>query len=174
MCNDMVDNDCDGLIDCADPDCNGVPPCPVARKDPTLITFGRSGGLDSIRGHATLDTAPVDVASMPVGVLLSNPAGEVYRAVLPPGSFTVSPKGTIFRYSNRDARTTGGIYGMKIKQRDGGYAFSFAAYGDLSAATDPLMRLQIYIGNDPGARPFITTAAPWTQTPSGWRAPKDH
>jgi hypothetical protein len=30
--------------------------------------------------------------------------------------------------------------------------------------------IQFYIGDDV----FITRAAPWTQTPSGWRAPKDH
>ncbi|MGF1464572.1 MAG: MopE-related protein [Sandaracinaceae bacterium] len=28
LCNDMVDNDVDGFIDCADSDCAGVPPCP--------------------------------------------------------------------------------------------------------------------------------------------------
>lgn len=29
VCNDNVDNDGDGLIDCADPDCSGVDGCPV-------------------------------------------------------------------------------------------------------------------------------------------------
>jgi len=172
---DMVDNDCDGLIDCADPDCDGVPPCPVARKDPTLIRFGR-GGLDLLRGHATLDMTPVDLGAMPVGVLLGNPHDVIYRGVLPAGALTASPTGTIFRFSNPAARSVGGFYALKIKQRGDGsaYAFSFAAYGDLSAATDPLMRLQIYIGDAPDARPFITTDAPWTRTSSGWRAPKDH
>jgi hypothetical protein len=28
-CGDMVDNDCDGIKDCADPDCSGVGACPV-------------------------------------------------------------------------------------------------------------------------------------------------
>jgi len=28
-CDDMVDNDCDGLTDCNDPDCSGVGTCPV-------------------------------------------------------------------------------------------------------------------------------------------------
>jgi len=27
VCTDGVDNDCDGLIDCADPDCAGNPAC---------------------------------------------------------------------------------------------------------------------------------------------------
>jgi len=29
ICDDMVDNDCDGLTDCNDPDCSGVGTCPV-------------------------------------------------------------------------------------------------------------------------------------------------
>jgi len=171
----MIDNDCDGLVDCMDPDCDGVPPCPIAKKDPTLIRFGH-GGLDLLVGHATLDMAPVDIAAVPVGVLLSNPQGVIYQGVLAPGALTPSPRGTIFRFSNRDARSTGGFANLKIKQhRDGsGYAFSFASYANLSAATDPMMRLQIYIGNAAAARPFITTGLPWTQTATGWRAPKDH
>ncbi|MDB4959669.1 MAG: hypothetical protein JWO36_7238 [Myxococcales bacterium] len=28
-CNDNIDNDCDGVVDCADPDCSGVGTCPV-------------------------------------------------------------------------------------------------------------------------------------------------
>jgi hypothetical protein len=26
-CDDMLDNDGDGMIDCSDPDCVGLPPC---------------------------------------------------------------------------------------------------------------------------------------------------
>jgi hypothetical protein len=28
ICDDFIDNDCDGLIDCNDPDCTGDPACP--------------------------------------------------------------------------------------------------------------------------------------------------
>ena len=173
-CDNMLDDDCDGKTDCMDPDCDGVPPCPVARKDPTLIKFGR-GGLDLLRGHATLEMTPVDVGGSTVGVLLANQAGTIYRGSLPAGALVPGPSGTIFRYRDPDARLAGGLYSVKIKQRRDGsaYTFSFAAYGDLSAATDPYMRLQLYIGES-GDRPFITIDSPWTQTPSGWRAPKDH
>ena len=168
----MIDNDCDGLVDCADPDCQ---PCPPARKDPTVIKFSRTG-LDLLRGHVVLQMTPVDIASMQIGLLLSNPSDVIYRGVVPAGSLTAS--GTAFRYSNPDARSAGGIYSLRIVQyRDGSaYRVNFTAYGDLSAATDPAMRLQAYVGvgDAPAARPFITTDIPWVQTPTGWRAPKDH
>ena len=32
VCDDGVDNDCDGLTDCFDPDCNGDPACPNATQ----------------------------------------------------------------------------------------------------------------------------------------------
>ena len=72
------------------------------------------------------------------------------------------------------------MYEVKIKRNKDGatYTFSFAAYGNLSGAKDPHMRLQFYIGSDANAeaeaRVFITIDTPWTQTPHGWRAPKDH
>jgi hypothetical protein len=175
----MIDNDCDGLIDCADPDCAGIFPCEIDRKDPTIIRFGRAGSLDVIRGHGKLERTPVDLGAMSLGLLLSNANGAIYSASLAAGQLTASPSGTIFRFSNPGARTGGGFYSLKIKQNRGNsYTVSFTAYGDMSAATDPNIRLQFYLGEDPNAaadgRIFITLATPWTRTPSGWRAPKDH
>jgi hypothetical protein len=173
ICNDMIDNDCDGLPDCADPECATLPPCPDARKDPTLIKFSKTGGFDFIKGHATLDMAPVNIAALETGILLSNEYGNIYGFTMAAGALQdLAGTGKTFRYRNRDARTTGGVYSVKIKRRTGGYSFSFAAYTDLSAATTPNMRLQFYIEGLP--KPFITIEAPWRQTPSGWRAPKDH
>jgi len=167
----MIDNDCDGKTDCVDPDCDNTPPCPVAHKDPTGIKFSRSGGLDSIKGHATLESSPIDVSAVKVGILLSDLQGNIYDFTLPPGAMQ-PPGGKTFRYRNSDARLNGGVYQVKIKQRTGGYSFSFAAYGDLSGADNPNMRLQFYMGDAP--KPYVTIDAPWIQTPSGWRAPKDH
>ena len=171
ICNDMIDNDCDGLTDCVDPDCNNTPPCPIAHKDPTSIKFSRSGGFDSIKGHATLESPVIDVSKVEVGILLSDLQGNIYGFTLPPGAMQ-PPGGKTFRYRNTDARLNGGVYQVKIKQRTGGYSFSFAAYGDLSGADNANMRLQFYMGDNP--KPYITIDAPWIPTPSGWRAPKDH
>ena len=179
-CSDMIDNDCDGLVDCADPDCAGIFPCPRASKDPTIILFGRGGHLDRIHGHAKLQMTAVDLTTMPVSVLLSDRSGVIYSDALPAGALTATNGGTIFRFINRAARDSGGMYDTKIKKNKDGstYTFSFTSYGDLSRATDAHMRLQFYIGNDGNVardgRLFITIDTPWTQTPRGWRAPKDH
>ena len=171
ICNDQIDNDCDGLTDCLDPDCNNTPPCPPAPNDPTKIRFSRTGGLDLISGHATVDPGPTDFTAVSVGILLSKAGGNIYGFTLPAGQLTTTT-GKTFRYRNPDARANGGVYTVKIKQRKVGYSFGFASYADLSGANTPDMRLQFYVGGE--AKPFITIALPWTQTSSGWRAPKDH
>jgi hypothetical protein len=168
LCSDMIDNDCDNRVDCADPDCNGVPPCPIARKDPTDIRF--EPGLDRLRSQATLDMLPVDIGSATVGILLSNSQGVLYEVALPGSALTATSSGKIFRYRHAAARTSGGLYSMKIKQqKGGGYVFSTISYADLTDAT-PDMRVQFYVGD----MVFITTDVPWKQIPLGWRAPKDH
>jgi hypothetical protein len=148
------------------------PVCPVAKKDPTDIRF--SPGLDRLRSKAVLETSPIDMSTVNVGILLSNRTQVLYRfemagRLLKP----VTPDGKYFRFRDFEARTVGGLYEMKIKLQRGGNAYTLSAisYADLSAATDPMMRVQFYIG---GARPYITKEGRWKQLARGWRAPKDH
>jgi hypothetical protein len=178
-CSNMVDDDCDGLVDCLDPDCppNGMP-CPTAKKDPTDIRF--TPGLDRLRTKAVLEMPQIDLTTVNVGVLLTNPNQTLYSAER--SGSVLHHNGKIWRFTDVSARTspTGGLYSLKIKEhRDGnGYSASAISYADLSAAEGPAgdpkklerMRVQFYIGDVV----FITIDTPWARTPTGWRAPKDH
>jgi hypothetical protein len=183
-CSNMIDDDCDNLIDCLDttdcpPDPPGVLPCPTAKKDPTDIRF--LPGLDRLRTKAVLEMPQVDLSTVNVGILLTNPNGKLFSAEEPGNVPQRNPNSKIWRFTDVGARTspTGGLYSLKIKaHRDGnGYSASAISYADLSAAesladVDTLkhMRVQFYIGE----KVFITIDTPWARTPSGWKAPKDH
>jgi len=192
----MVDNDCDQLIDCIDPDCSptrcaggtedgepcstdddimacneggGVCQCPAIRRDPTTIKFGRPGDLDQFKSHGRLIVPDgVDLAGSEVGWLLSNNQGRIYGVVLPPGSFTPTVNGTSFRYRDRDARIRGGIRKARIRiSRGTTYSYWVEAYGDMSAAVDPNMSIQVYLGN-----PTATAihSEEWSRMRYGWKA----
>lgn len=119
---------------------------------------------------------PIDLTTKMIAVLVTNPSGALYRAVLDPGALTPLSNGTIFWFRDLAARTgegnPHGIYSVKLRQHrhNSGYTIRVEAYADLKAATDPRMRIQFYVGD----AVFITTDAPWTRLPRGWRAPKDH
>ncbi len=47
ICDNGIDDDGDGLIDCDDPACSGQISCPILIIDPTPVTEGITGGLES-------------------------------------------------------------------------------------------------------------------------------
>ncbi|HJQ85191.1 MAG TPA: hypothetical protein VKA21_13995 [Candidatus Binatia bacterium] len=174
-CNDMVDNDCDGPIDCQDPDCAGIAPCPRIRKDPTIIRFGHPGtGRDVMTSHGKIALPFVDMTAVDVSWLVSNRRGEIFRATVPAGAFRPGAGFRTYRYRDGGVRAGdrhAGIYSARLRRlRDGsGYSYNVQAYGDLSRATDADMTIQIYVGD----QVFIMSAT-WLPMPGGWRAPKDH
>jgi hypothetical protein len=168
----MADDDCDGLIDCDDPDCAGVAPCPPIKRDPSRIVFGPPGKLDRFTSHGRVEPGePLDPSTVEVGWLLSNAQGPIFKAALIPGDFTVDPSHTTFRFVDRDARRGHGkrfgILRARIRITRGGtsYGFKIQAYGDLSKATDPDMVLQFYIGDH-----VFVHDQPWTRNGAGWRS----
>ena len=200
-CSNGIDDDCDMLIDCADPDClparceapprpacttdADCPPvpgggqnrclCPDIRKDPSTIRFG-SAGLDVFSSHGrVVPGSSINVMTSEVKWLVTNDAtGEiVWEGTLQPGDLTPNAKGTLFRFSDRDAKSgqgiRDGIYKAKIHITRGGtsYGYKLQAYGDMAANTGPRMTIQFYIGNPP--HPFVHTEL-WNQLSWGWKA----
>lgn len=129
-CANGVDDDCDQLIDCADPDCGpsrcerpprgqcdtdadcpGPAPnpciCPDIRKDPSTIRLGAPGaGLDVFSSHGRVEpSASIDVMNADVTWLVTNDdtGAVVYEGTLHPGDLTPNAKGTLFRYLDRGA-----------------------------------------------------------------------
>jgi len=194
-CNDGIDNDCNGLIDCADPACqpaicvggtaddqscattqgqtacvngHGKCQCPSIEKDPTSIRFNqRNPGLDQFLSHGRVLTlgGTYPIQTSSISWLLSNSQGEIFRAGLPAGALTANSAGTVFTYKNRSASTAGGIAQVKLQNVHGSLKYTVQAFGDLSRATDANMSLQFYVANQP--TPAIHTQT-WQKTANGW------
>ena len=170
QCANWFDDDGNDLVDCADPVCAAV--CLPIGKDPGRIRFA-TGELagdahDQLVVHGRIvPMTPIDPPNEQVGVILTNAAGVLYRAAVPPGALVARGTGSRFIYRDADAaRTRCGI--AKIEMRyvpaRGYYRVRVVAYGDLSAATDPAMTLQFKVGDDG----FVNSGL-WQPTASGWK-----
>jgi len=180
ICNNFIDDDGDGLIDCDDTadcpqggttcgaDCLEVVACQRPTSDPASIRFyDHQVSLDEFKMHAqfvpeTLLDPPADGFS----IQINNAAGVVYSAQVLGTDLTIRRNGKRFRFRSRaaDRRNTAGIYYLVVKKKATKYAFRLRAYADLSAADDPRMTVHVVIGND-GA----SVTADWTAVRNGWR-----
>lgn len=125
-------------------------------KDPGSIKFnvGRSA-IDRLQINGRImPPAPIDPSTMVVGVILSKTNGGdiIYTGQLPVGALT--PLGRKFAYRNRGAKTAGGFSEFQFSPHKGGYRMKLVAFGDLSAATDPDMTVEV----DFGAGQYTNTA----------------
>lgn len=167
-----MDDDCDGVVDCDDPDCAGIGLCPSIQRDPSKIVFGGPGALDQFKSHGRVEPGEtIDVGSVEVGWMVSGPSGAIYRGALMAGDFSPNTKNTVFRFLDPGARDGRGkrfgIYKAKIRRtRDGtSYGYKVEAYGDFSGANTPAMTIQFYIGDQ-----IFIHDHPWIQTSYGWKA----
>jgi len=172
-CGNGIDDNGDGAIDCADPLCPAVSDpetgcqCLPIGRDPGVIRFHRAGaGRDYLNVHGTVaPCTAVDPTTEQVGVVLSNANGVIYDATLPLGAMQRRGR---HRFVFRDPvarRQRSGIYRVDLVYRPsrGVYQVRVQAYGDLTAATEALMTLQLRFGSDT----FMNTSA-WRQTGKGW------
>src|SRR5262249_38744704 len=118
ICNDLVDNDNDGRIDCDDPDCA----CQVFSKDPASIVFKPTRpGHDVFKVHGRLVLSPSSSITGRFGILLTNANGVIYRGELQPGDLML--RGTSAVFFDRTAAigpgTRGGLFKVKVRNKTG-------------------------------------------------------
>jgi hypothetical protein len=141
-------------------------PKPILR-DPSIIRFGEPGsGLDFFKSHGRVDFGSrIDLTQETVTWLLSNNFGAIWSGTLFPGDLIAS--GSHFAFRDRDARfgagTRSGIYRATLIVTRRIIYYKVRAYADLSAATEPEMAIQFYVGG----QAFIYSAT-WRRTSHGW------
>ncbi len=189
-CNNLVDDDGDGIVDCSDPDCFPNARlsicdedctldlvCEKFRKDPGVIRYNKKGGPDrlSLHGRFLLET---DTDPMVEGFVfeIGNELGAVYRAFLGFGELTGDASGTRYRFKDKTARVlgeaspSGGLYKVSLIRRTIGgepfMSFRVRAYGNFKAATKVTMTTQLVLGSAVGS-----LTADWTASKRKWKLP---
>ncbi|MBI5503421.1 MAG: DUF11 domain-containing protein, partial [Deltaproteobacteria bacterium] len=191
-CNNGVDDDANGLVDCADPGCAVpgfescdancllTPECLPILNDPAVIrsfdTEARSRGRrDYVKIHGRfIPETPADPVIEGFAFSIGNADGEFYRGRLLPLDLEVRAAGSEVRwiYKDNTAKLGPGLrqglsrVSVRAKLMDGylNYSFKIVAYGDLSRANRSRMTTQVYIGDDVA---YLT--ADWSGGPGRWR-----
>jgi len=170
-CNNGVDDDGDGSIDCTDPECvvpglDGcndlceiVAACVPIVGDPAVIfptpTDRRAvkRGTFSFHGRMFPNTSVEPDLEM-FAMMVSNVNGVIHRAELPPGALIRKEK-TRFAFRASDPERVareGGVAMVSVQRRKVGARFAYAVkakiYGDFTAATLSRMTTQLHLGND--------------------------
>ena len=156
---DLPQKPLDGCLDsCTQPIC----------ADPAQVKFGTTLDLVAVHGRLVTSTS-LDLANEHFVIQLT-PGGStstvIFRTSLTKGSLTQA-SAAAFKYSNKAARTAGGIYGLKINGKDGYYKFTMKAYGEaLGAQSD--MRTQVFVGTEEWRARGL-----WKQLTKGWTLKKN-
>jgi len=187
-CNNMVDDDGDGKVDCRDKSCKPGARAPICDetcdfdqvctkfiRDPATITFNRDGVPDMIYIHGR-----IAISGNPEPLVdgmqfeLSNESTQIYRAELGWGELNGKLGGRKYQFQDNyasifgQASPAGGLARVRLKIRlHGGrpyLVFTIRAYGDMSAADQWLMTTQFSVGSEVG---YLTEE--WEATSTGWK-----
>jgi len=184
ICNDMVDNDFDGLVDCADPDCcedleqqgcgldcQPAAFCKAILNDPAVIKLnGTDPDFFKFHGRVAVNPAVLNPVVDGFSVQLSNSSGIIYSGTLLPGDMIAKSPA---RYMWKDKTAKNGV-GVRdglfrvrgvVRKFDGAffYAIKVKAYGDFSAADEATMTTQVS-----GVDDVAVLTATWQSKKSGW------
>jgi uncharacterized repeat protein (TIGR01451 family) len=173
FCGDGIVNGPPGSETCDDANANDQDSCRNTcigrlRRDPASIRFhGSRRPTDRLRvfGRATT-RLPVNPDGMAFTVRLSNINGVIYEASVAGANMVV--RGKRLKFSNRHAATAaeGGIAYFNLGPHRDGYYINVLAYGDLSAANSPDMRIEILLGSK-----VYQNDATWSRNRAGWYLP---
>jgi hypothetical protein len=191
-CNNNVDDDGDGLVDCRDPDCAPGARLPVCdegctedlvctkfEKDPGIIRYDRNGGHDFLSLHGRFPLLPgKEALAEGFTFELANEYGAIYRAFLDLGQLKGNASGTRYRFVDKTAKLlgqespsgAGGLFKVGLILRTYNnqpyVSFRVRAYGDFSFATRIVMTTQLATGTAVGS-----LTAPWIPNKRGWKLP---
>jgi hypothetical protein len=190
-CNNLIDDDGDGRIDCRDRDCRPGGRsdicdencsldvvCEQFIRDPGIIKFKFNEKPDvfSLHGQFPLVGGTLDPTWEAFFLELSNDRTPIYRASMDALAFKANKKGTRFKFKDKEAKhlgqdsAGGGLYNVALKVRPHQgvphLAFRLKVFGDFGYATQQKMTTQISVGSSTG---FFTVT--WTAQRSKWKLP---
>jgi len=170
ICNDQIDNDGDGLVDCDDPECG----CLIIKRAcvhpcPGRISF-KPKGPDRLQFQVSFTpTQSIDPANVNLGVTLTNANGIIYSAKLLPGDIKKLGKVWMFRDTTalKGPGTRGGLQIVRVRTKDHlTFRVDLKANSDLleQLATLPEMSIQLVVGSD-----SFEATGPWDKLRNGWK-----
>jgi hypothetical protein len=169
-----------GCVSCSAEGCTfvtpqqGNQPCDCPHLCPNKIRFiGDLAKPDFFELHAILQPAPgFNPANQPFTVSMSNANGQIFTFTLPAGSLVSG--GDAFTYTNNNADVTGGVFKVKLAERDdvpGAFRLDIQGY---SAALQPDTTIPIDIPDmtaefSVGGESWTTGVKTWERKGFGWQ-----
>ena len=170
-----------GCVSCSAEGCTFVtpnaaasPPCDCPHLCPNKIVFvGNAAKPDLFELHSIIVPGNgFDPASNPFTVSMSNSGGQIFNFTLPPGSLV--HRGKAFTYTNKTAKTTGGIALVKLAARNdtpGAFRLDIQGYSpNLQPGTTlPSGNPNITSSWDVGGQSWTSGLVAWDRKAFGWQ-----